>query len=275
MKKIILLSATALFFSCKEVSKNVEVQEVKTEKEVVQEVPLKGNSFTQSIEKAHNKTKFLSNKAVSYDLKVAFGGNTILDGTITQLTNGAKIRLDDHNDGSKVIFDNKEVFISPSDANDPMARFHIFTWSYFFSLPYKLTDNGTVIGSTVSKKWGEDTKETAKLSFTAGTGDAPKDWYVIYKDQSSNILEGAAYIVSYGKDVAQAEKEPHAIKYSNFTTVEGIPFATKWTYHMWTDLDGYGDKIGEATLSNIKFLDNTKELFNKPENSKILEAPVE
>jgi len=53
-----------------------------------------------------------------------------------------------------------------------MARFHIFTWSYFYSLPYKLNDVGTNWSSVTDKTWG-NTKfmyPTAKLTFEKGTG---------------------------------------------------------------------------------------------------------
>lgn len=270
MNKILILALPFLVFSCKESPK---AKETPVTEPVVVEAQ-KGNLFTNSIEAAHKEPLFLKNEAVSFDLEVSFGGNTILDAKLTQLTDGSKIRID-KKDGTKIIFDNKEVFLTPKDAEDPMARFHIFTWSYFFSLPYKLNDEGTIWSEVANKKWG-DAKElytTSKLTFEKGTGDAPDDWYVIYKNPTTNVLEGAAYIVSFGKDVAEAEKEPHAIKYNNFINVDGVPFATNWTFHMWTDAEGYGAQIGEVKLKNIKFTKNLATLFEKTTAAKILEAP--
>jgi len=188
-------------FSCKEASQKVMPVEEHSE-EIVEEVVIKGNDFTKSIENAHHKEAFLSKNSVSYEIEVAFGGNTILEGTVTQRTNGAKIRID-KKDGTKI--------------------------------------------------WGEAIFYTAKLTFEKGTGDAPDDWYIVYKNPKTNVLEGAAYIVSFGKGVEEAEKEPHAIKFNDFTIVEGIPLATNWTFHLWTDVDGYGGQIGEVKLKNIKF----------------------
>jgi len=262
MKNTLLIGLLFLVFSCKQTFNKES------------ETTIKGNDFTQNIEKVHQKETFLSKSAISYAVKVAFGGNTILEGVITQLTNGSKIRID-KKDGTKIIFDNKEAFIYPNNAEDPMARFHIFTWSYFFSLPYKLNDNGTIWNAKTQKKWGEKQFDTSKLTFNSGIGDAPDDWYVIYKNPKTNILEGAAYIVSFGKELAEAEKEPHAIKFNNFITVEGVPFATNWTFHMWSDTEGYGDQIGEVKLTNIQFLEDTEALFKKPENSKLIPAPTE
>lgn len=274
MKKVLGVVLIALIFSCKETNKTKD-QVIDTVIPKTEEV-VNGNSFTQSIEKAHNKEIFLNKNAVSYEVEVAFGGNTILEGTITQLTNGGKIRID-KKDGTKIIFDGNQAFLCPKDKQDPMARFHIFTWSYFFSFPYKLNDEGTKWGSVVNKNWGnmKFMYPTSKLTFAKGTGDAPDDWYVLYKNPNTDILEGSAYIVSFGKGVKEAEKEPHAIKFNDFITIENVPFATNWTFHLWNDSEGYGDQIGEVKLSNIKFLENTRALFNKPENSILIEAPAQ
>ncbi len=273
MKKIITFGLFVLLTSCKETSNkekpliNEEVAPVVNTKGVDSKV----NAFTSLIESAHYKTDFLKEEVVSCDLEISFGGNIILDGTLTQLTNGTKIRIDNKLDSSKIIFNNKEAFISPSEVEDPRARFHIFTWSYFFSLPFKLNDPGTKRSNSLKKKWGNSMLDTQRLTFEEGIGDAPKDWYILYKN-SSNLLDGAAYIVSYGKDIREAEKEPHAIKYNNFKKIKGIPIATNWTFHMWNDTIGYGKQIGEVKLKNIKFLKNTSELFKKSENSRTLNA---
>jgi len=270
MNKILILAIPFLLFNCKE--------QAKVEKTPIIPVKIastaKGNLFTNSIEKAHKASLFLINEAVSFDLEVAFGGTTILEGKLTQLTDGSKIRVD-KKDGTSILFDGKQAYMSPGTAEDPMARFHIFTWSYFFALPYKLNDAGTIWSAVTNRKW-EATEEpypSSKLSFKQGTGDAPDDWYIIYKNPTTHVLEGAAYIVSFGKDLAEAEKEPHAIKYADFTTVNEVPFATHWTFHLWTEANGYGDQIGEVKLHNITFTTNTKEKFVPPTNSKLVAAP--
>ena len=78
------------------------------------------------------------------------------------------------------------------------------------------------------------------------------------------MLEGAAYIVSFGKELEKAEADPHAIRFSNFVTVAGAPFATKWTFHNWSLENGYTDVLGEAKISNIKFADTPDTFFTKP-----------
>jgi hypothetical protein len=46
---------------------------------------------------------------------------------------------------------------------------------------------------------------TEKLTFKSGTGDAPDDWYVVYADKKTNLLE-TAYIVTLKAGKEEAEK---------------------------------------------------------------------
>ncbi|MDY8137880.1 DUF6503 family protein [Aquimarina sp. 2201CG5-10] len=229
--------------------------------------------YIKSIEKAHKKEAFLNHKAVSFDVKIFFGGNEHLDGKITMLTNSSKIRID-KKDNSSLIYNGKQVFLQPADANDKRARFDMFTWTYFFGFPYKLSDPGTKWEMQEDRSLDNKTHSTAKLSFDAGIGDAPDDWYVIYTDPKENSLQAAAYIVTYGSegDTSKAEADPHAIRYRDFVVVDGIPFATKWDFYGWTQEKGMSDtKIGEAMVSNIRFLEDVETLFNTSEDLKVIE----
>ena len=83
---------------------------------------------------------------------------------------------------------------------------------------------------------------------------------------------GMWYIVTFGKTIEKAEAEPHAIVYSDYKTVKGIPLATNWKFYNWTQEKGIeGTPIGEATLSNFKFINLSEDFFNKPEDSKRIE----
>ena len=72
------------------------------------------------------------------------------------------------------------------------------------------------------------------------------------------------------KDLAdlrdKAEEDPHAIVYSNYQDVDGIPIATKWGFHGWTKTEGLTDTLGNATLFNFKFVADSDSLFIPPSN---------
>ncbi|SNR16191.1 heat-shock protein Hsp90 [Tenacibaculum jejuense] len=230
----------------------------------------KKENFIRKIEDTHKKVDFLNKKYLSYDISIQFGGKDYMKGTIMQETGGGKIKIIKES-GAVIIFDGTNVYGKGITTKAKAgARFDIFTWSYFLGLPYKLKDSGTVWSEFKKNTWGGNDLDTGKLAFESGTGDAPDDWYIIYKTKD-HVLEGAAYIVSFGKGKEAAEKEPHAVKYNSYKTIEGIPFSTNWTFHLWTIEQGYTDQIGEVSLSNIKFLDNID--FKIPEGSEIINAP--
>lgn len=269
MKKIIVslfYISLISFVSCKEESKKIEVP---TEETQITEIETKETpEFTRGIEVTHKKVDFMSNDIISYDLVVQFGGKEYLAAKFTQTVSGAKIKMERTN-GETVIYDGTEVHTNKADANLQSDRFDIFTWPYFVTVPYKLNDKGTIWSDFQDKPFYGETVATGKLSFEANVGDAPDDWYVVYKD-AKDYLVGAAYIVSFGKGKEAAEKEPHAVKYTNFSEVNGIPFAKDWTYHMWTTETGYGDQIGEATLTNVTFSKANDMLFEKPKNATLV-----
>ncbi len=229
------------------------------------------NTFTNSIEKAHKKQQFLSKKVLSYDIAVMFGGKNHLEAKVTQTVGGDKIKIEKSN-GATILFDGNEVYATGiSKEKLGGARFDIFTWPYFTNLPYKLNDKGTVWSNFETKPFYKKTFNTGKLSFTAGTGDAPDDWYIIYQNPTTKIVEGAAYIVSFGKGKEAAEKEPHAVKFNEFKSVSNIPIPVSWTFHLWTDKEGYGTQVGDVSLKNVLFLDEAN--FSKPENATKVVAP--
>ena len=210
-------------------------------------------SFTDRTEKAHLKKEFNSKEAIQFDLKLEFGGAERMNAKFTLLTNSSKGVIEYEN-GAKIIFDQDKVFYSTTIPNEEAVRFDAFTWSYFFLFPYKVSDTGTIW--TAYSNTEKDSKKyfTEKLTFASGTGDAPDDWYVVYADAKSNLIEKAAYIVTLKSDKTEAEKNPHAIQYVNYTEVEGIPIATKWVFWGWEEGKGLTDELGQASLTNIKFI---------------------
>jgi len=231
--------------------------------------PPQALSFSENIEEAHNKPAFMMNEAVSFDINLEFGGNTRLEGNVKMTTNSSKVRLDKANRTS-VVYDGEQVYIFPDTAKKEGARFDIFTWQYFFAMPFKLTDPGTVWEQQEQKMLDSLKYDTAKLSFKSNIGDSPDDWYVVYKDPATSRLKAAAYIVTFNSEQEKAEEDPHAIVYSDYQIIDDVAIATKWSFHNWNAEDGIGKKLGEASISNVKFFSPEKTLFEAPENSEIL-----
>lgn len=220
-------------------------------------------TFAASVEEAHAKAKFREFDAIQFDLQLFFGGRERLNGTLT-LSTDSRQGLIATKDGKKIYFQDDKIYFAPETENVASTRFSAYTWPYFFMLPYKLNDGGTVWNDYPDKNMNGQSYLTHKLSFEPGTGDAPDDWYVIYADEQSELMQVAAYIVTAGQSQEEAEKDPHAIEYLNYQDVEGIPFATEWKFWGWQPDEGLTDQLGSANLNNIQLLQDTEGVFNPP-----------
>lgn len=241
-----------------------------------------GEQFVHSIEAAHQKAEVYSKEVIQFELNLMFGGKSRFNGIISMTPDGSLIKMEDSS--KTVIWDGEEVLVSPDTASIKGTRFDVLTWSYFFAAAYKLSDPGadmeamgernlTVTGSETADSNGVD-YNAGKLTFKNGVGDSPDDWYLVYQDKETGLMAAMAYIVTYGgKNQEKAEEDPHAITYEAYAEIEGIPFATQWNFWTWSQAGELGKLLGEASLSNIKFLKKSADFFQPAQNSKIVEKP--
>ncbi len=226
---------------------------VSTDKEVER-------SPVQEVERAHAKAAFLSHEAIAFDITLSFGGKERLNGRMTLATNSSKGVIEYAN-GNRLIFDEGKVFHNPEMERAGSARFAAYTWSYFFMFPYKLSDPGTQWSAMEPLMLNKKSYDYQMLTFDAGTGDAPDDWYKMYSDSENNLIEVAAYIVTAGGTVEEAEVDPHAIKYESYSVISGVPISTAWTFWAWREEGGLTEQLGDANISNIEFIKPSAELF--------------
>ncbi|HAD96558.1 MAG TPA: hypothetical protein DCG19_04075 [Cryomorphaceae bacterium] len=237
-----LLCATLLMFSCEDPNS------------------LSSEDFVAGIEEAHKKEAFAQQEAVLCDIVLSFNGNERINGTMILLTNSQKGRLDTK-DGKTIIYDQGDVYYSPEVGDANSAIFDAYTWSYFFLMPFKLSDPGTQWEDYSNKELQGKMYNVKKLTFDEGTGGSPDDWYVMYSDPKTHLLYSAAYIVTANKSKAEAEKDPHAIEYLNYEDSEGVPFAKQWNFWSWRPGKGFTKKLGEANLSRIRFTELNENFF--------------
>lgn len=225
-------------------------------------------SFADNIEQAHGMKVWQKMKAVEADMVLKFGGNEALNCKLIYDMHTSKVRME-LKDGTILVFDGEHAWVSPSESKMRMARFHLLTWSYFLAAPFKLRDPGTHLESSGPLPINNILSSTAKLTFDKGVGDAPDDWYIVYPQLETHQLAALAYIISYGKDVKEAEKQPHAIVFHEYKDIEGVKLSTFWTMHHWSKTEGpHGDPMGTVRLSNIKFIRPDKDRFTKPDDAR-------
>ncbi len=223
-----------------------------------------GMGVARRIEAAHGKPAWTLKAAVACDITVNYGGGVMLSGSMTYEPGGSRVRIETE-DGATLVFDGERAWVSPSTAQVPMIRFQLLTWPYFLAMPFKLRDPGTRLVPYGRRQLRGVTHVTALLTFEAGIGDSPDDWYVVYEDPDTDRLAAVAYIVTYGTTVDEAEKEPHVLVYEAYRTFDGVALATRWVMYNWSLAEGtVGEPIGDVTLTNIRFVDPGDGEFERP-----------
>lgn len=206
------------------------------------------------IERAHAKALFDQYDYIRFDIEKSFGGSTPTTATITASTDGGRIRLEA--EGDRTIVWNRGELLTSSDVDGQVRdRFEIFTWQYFFMLPYKLSDPGVNLLAKPAIDMEGTTYETVWLAFDNGTGDASDDWYKLHLDDDTGLIHHAGYIVTAsGQSPEEAAADAHSISYNDYTSIAGIPISTAWTFSNY-DADGQQvlDSIGYARITNISF----------------------
>jgi hypothetical protein len=227
-----------------------------------------GNPFTDKLEKAHQKGKFIKKDAIQFNIVATFGGSEWINAKLTLATNSSAGKIE-FKDGTQIIYKGSNVYYSEDIKDADGVRFDAYTVPYFFLLPHKLNDKGTVWNEYINIEKDANLFSTSKLSFTKGTGDAPDDWYVLYADNKTNLLQRAAYIVTASGNIEKAEQNPHAIEYLDYVKIDGVPLATKWNFWGWKKAEGLTKQLGSATLSNFKFVKTNADFYTAPSNFKM------
>ncbi|MEM6392807.1 MAG: hypothetical protein AAF797_08560 [Planctomycetota bacterium] len=230
------------------------------------------------MEQTHGLEAYRQHAAVTADFAVTFPGAFEMSGTMTFDTPLGKARLD-LADGSTVVFDGTTAHGKTADGSEPspMLRFHVLTWPYFLAAPFKMSDPGV---NLLPDDTGPPTQPAffdspeAKVTFDAGTGDAPDDWYYLFVSDKG-VLEGMSYIVTYNKPAEVAEQKPSIIVYDGNQTIDGVTFSTQWSFHFWDKTNGIDQTTtkGTATISNIRFITPEPDTFTAPEGSTEIPLP--
>lgn len=232
-------------------------------------------TFAAAIEKAHGLEAWRRQGAVSANITVTFGGKPMLQGSMLFDTSVGRVRMELAN-GNVMVFDGQEAWVAPADSKMFQgARFHLLTWPYFMAAPMKLRDPGSHLQDTGLMPLQDGRQlPSARLTFDAGVGDSPDDWYILYRDDTTHRLVAMAYIVTFDKSKAEAEKQPHAVTYEQFQTIEGVAFSTQWRFWNWNAKTGlHGEPIGSVRLSGIEFVTPDPDAFIKPPDARQDDLP--
>ena len=224
-------------------------------------------SFAAPIERAHGLEAWRAKRALQAQITVEFDGKRVLEGTMLFETGAGRCRME-LKTGQVLVWDGRKAWVGPAGAAFPGARFHLLTWPYFLAAPMKLRDPGAILTEAGSMSLHGRPLPAAKLTFGAGVGDTPDDWYIVYRNPETQRLKAMAYIATYGRPRQEAEKEPHLIQYDDHVDVEGVKLPRRWTFWNWSaDQGSRGEPIGSVELSNLTFVTPSPDAFLKPEGA--------
>ena len=233
----------------------------------------KAADMAEQVAVAHSGQERVSKGNLQARIRVEYGGETALEGTLTLEPASGRARIDLQGGGT-LVFDGTDAWVSPTELKLPQARFHLRTWPYFLCAPWKLRDPGVTMTPGPKRKLKGVECDTCKLTFAAGVGDTPDDWYVVYVDPHSHQLKALAYIVTYGSSVEKADTEPHVAVYEQLTDVDGFKVPSKLTFWNWNEEEGLvGQSLGNASFESLQLVAAAPEAFARPANARKDEIP--
>ncbi|MEL6535314.1 MAG: hypothetical protein AAFQ98_07885 [Bacteroidota bacterium] len=272
MNNRISLAALALLFAACQPQTTSDNGKAEEESMASMPTPSPTVPMVAPLQNAHGYGQMMGIPAVAGDLQLVQGGNPGLTGKMYVSGDGSRVRME-LADSSVLVYDGTECWASTEEAATTSSRFHLLTWSYFLMAPYKLTDPGTHLEETGTRpNLAGQASPTYRLTFDSGIGDSPEDWYVVYQNAETQLMEAMAYIVTFS--TPSEEAEPHAIHYQNYVEVAGVQLPTFWSLYNWSEESGFEDALGvDIHFKSPHVVNNTEGLFEKPKGAIRLPLP--
>ncbi len=130
-------------------------------------------------------------------------------------------------DGTRAWSENWKIPIPP--------RFLALLQYYFLNLPWLTQDPGVHLSAPGKGKIPGDSTEyaTVRMTFGAGVGDSPRDYYVLFVDPATKRLNGCEYIVTYRAVLPEGStaSPPHLLVYQDFEKVDGLLVPKRYTIY--------------------------------------------
>lgn len=153
------------------------------------------------------------------------------------------------------------------------TKFWALTPIYLFAHPFVLDGEGVNLELLPQAKYKEKTNDVVKVTFDAGTGDAPDDYYILHFDVDTHLITAIRYIVSYPEYFKDGGHNPEKfMEVGELVNIEGILLPTGLKTH-WTVENGQpGDYITKIDVSDLHFIKTLEnDFYDVPEGAKILE----
>ena len=210
--------------------------------------------FVLSLEKAHNATEYRKRENVRFEITANIADMENHRATITMSTTAHDVKIETEDAPSFVYEESRSSFVEDSIMHN-FKRLRSFAWAHFFSLPKRLRNHDVRVEKFkgTNQLGGESYKVRAIRLEPKPGFDNLFEWYVVYVDRNTGLLRYAAYALPEQMNLSE-NVVSHAVEYSDYRNIEGIPIAHTWTFWEWSPESGLGKKLGNAKLENVDFL---------------------
>jgi len=152
-------------------------------------------------------------------------------------------------------WDGERAWITPSaEAFPSPARFWATTPYYFVGIPWVLADPGTRFEQLEDQALEGEAHHIVKVTYEAGTGDSPDDYYVIYIHPETHRVNAIRYVVAYPGFFPEGGHSPEKLMvYGDQREVDGLVFAHELDTYAWdAEAAERGEKVTEIAVSDIE-----------------------
>ena len=150
-------------------------------------------------------------------------------------------------------FDGTRSWITPGPEAFPSpARFWATTPYYFVGLPFVLGDPGVKFETLPDAPYEGVDHHMVKITYEAGTGDSPDDYYVLYLHPETKRLSAIRYIVAYPGFFPEGGHTPEKLmRYLDYEEVDGLLLPHRFETYTWDAEAGTRtEKVTDVTVAN-------------------------
>jgi hypothetical protein len=162
---------------------------------------------------------------------------------------------------------------APDEELGVKPRFWSLTPYYFVAVPFVFGDDGVNLEAEGEAEFEGKTYDLVRVTFEAGTGDAPDDFYVLYVERETRRVGGVRYVVSYPGFFPEGGHSPEKfMKYDGAQEVDGIVLPETFRTFKWTD-GAPGELVTNSKMTDVSFEPGREaSWFEAPEGARVIDG---